>query len=196
MKKILIVLAAVAATAPLWADTSADVLIWNVDTKTDGASYDGATRKFDTIRFWAVDVNDENITQDLVSQTYTGPSYLLNGDSSGLAGSGNAITAFNYDGTGSTTYDGPFYTNLTGYDTGWNFMAELSLGGEVVDRMLSPLTWTDIQGYVISADIVDAFPTVGAKVYNMASTMVPEPTGGLLMLMGGALLALRRRKTA
>ena len=86
MKKILMVLAAVAATAPLWADTSADVLVWYVDTKTDNASYDGATRAFDTIKFWAVDSN--GMVRDLTGQTYTGPDYLLDGGPS--AGSGES----------------------------------------------------------------------------------------------------------
>ena len=198
MKKLMSFVCAAALAGAAWAETSADVLIWNVDTKNDGASYDGATRKFDEIKFWAVDVNNENHTENLVVNTYTGPNYLLNNDSSGLAGSGDTIQAMDSNGVlgAATTSDGPFYTNLTGYKTGWNFMAELYLGGETVDRMLTPLTWDDIQDYVISSDLVDKFPTEGAKAYNMASTMVPEPSSGLLLVIGGALLALRRRRVA
>ena len=56
-----------------------------------------------------------------------------------------------------------------------------------------PVSYTDLlSGNHISAwDGID--PVVG-EVWHPASYAVPEPSGGLLMLLGGALLALRRRR--
>ena len=192
MKKILMVLAAVAATAPLWADTSADVLVWYVDTKTDNASYDGATRAFDTIKFWAVDSNGR--VSDLTGLTYTGPDYLLDGGPS--AGSGESISV--PSAAAPTTSYGSYYTDLRGFDDSYQFFAELYLTGQAdpVDRMLSALTWGQFSDYMISSSgLVNDLSLEPSKgLYNMASTMVPEPTSGLLLLVGGALLALRRRR--
>ena len=50
MKKLMSVFFVAALAGAVWAETSADVLIWDINTKEDGASYDGATRNFDTIK--------------------------------------------------------------------------------------------------------------------------------------------------
>lgn len=193
MKKLASAIFAAALAGAAWAENSADVLMWYIDTKTDGASYDGATRMFDTIKFWAVsDVNNEKT--GLGDLTYVGPQDLL--DKTSAIGTGDTIAAMNPP----TTYDGTFYTDLRGFESGYTFLAELYVNGSVnpVDRMLMPLTWEDFQGHMISSlDLVNDLnlnPSLG--LYNMASTMVPEPTSGLLLLVGGAMLALRRRRAA
>ena len=193
MKNLMVAaLVSMAVAFPLFGETSADVLIWNVDTTQDAASYDGATRNFDTIKFWAVASNGD--TTDLTGLTYIGPDYLLDTPDEGILGSGGSIPNFN----GVSTFDGDFYTNLSGYDSGYTFMAELFLNGDTVDRMLVPLTWSDFGDALVSNLTTDQLDYYLDSVtpYNMASTMVPEPSSGLLLVIGGALLALRRRRIA
>ena len=191
MKKLMSVVFAAALAGTAWAETSADVLIWDINTKEDKASYDGATRNFDTIKFWAIDSNKQET--DLTQYTYIGPEYLLANNTEGLAGSGGEIAG---DGTTSA---GTFYTDMSAFKEGYTFMAELYLGGTTVDRMLTPLTWSQFMDAVVSGltqEKLDQFPEALPNPYNMASSMVPEPTSGLLLVIGGALLALRRRRVA
>jgi hypothetical protein len=176
----------------VWAETSTDVLIWDINTKEDGASYDGATRNFDTIKFWAINTQTKQET-DLTQYTYIGPEFLLANDAEGLAGSGGEIA-----GNG-TTSAGTYYTDMSAFKEGYTFMAELYLGGTTVDRMLTPLTWSQFMDAVVlglTQDRLDQFANSLPNPYNMASTMVPEPSSGLLLVIGGALLALRRRRVA
>ena len=191
MKKLMSVVFAAALAGTAWAETSADVLIWDINTKEDKASYDGATRNFDKIKFWAIDSNKQET--DLTQYTYIGPEYLLANNAEGLAGSGGEIAG---DGTTSA---GTFYTDMSAFKEGYTFMAELYLGGTTVDRMLTPLTWSQFMDAVVSGltqEKLDQFPEALPNPYNMASSMVPEPTSGLLLVIGGALLALRRRRVA
>ena len=196
MKKLMSVFFAAALAGAVWAETSADVLIWDINTKEDGASYDGATRNFDTSKFWAINTETKQET-DLTQHTYIGPEFLLASDAAtkaeGLAGSGGVIA-----GNG-TTSAGTYYTDMSAFKEGYTFMAELYLSGTTVDRMLTPLTWSQFMDAVVSGltqEKLDQFPEALPNPYNMASSMVPEPTSGLLLVIGGALLALRRRRVA
>ena len=190
MKKSLMVILAAALAGAAWAgDTSADVLVWYLDTEED-TEHTGAS--FDTIKFWAVDANDNKI--DLAGRTYATGQELV--ESSPAAGTGDTITVPNE--VAPTTVWGEYYTNLSGLETGYSFWMELYLGDTKVDRMLKPVTWDQFQEYMVSSsDLVnDLNLSPAAGLYNFASTMVPEPSGGLLLLIGGALLALRRRRVA
>ena len=192
MKKSLMVILAAALTGAAWAgDTSADVLVWYLDTDED-MEHTGA--EFDTIKFWAVDVNDSTHTIDLAGRTYVTGQDLV--ESSSAAGTGDTITVPNE--VAPTTVWGEYYTNLSGLETGYSFWMELYLGDTKVDRMLKPVTWDQFQEYMVSSsDLVnDLNLSPAAGLYNFASTMVPEPSSGLLLLVGGALLALRRRRVA
>ena len=83
MKKSLMAILAAALAGAAWADTSADVLVWYLDTNED---MEQSGSEFDTIKFWAVDVNDSNHKIDLADRTYVTGQDLV--ESSSAAGTG------------------------------------------------------------------------------------------------------------
>lgn len=198
MKRYLATILAVAATSatlPSWADgeTSADVLVWFVDTSE---AEEGVGATFDEIKFWAVDPNNNNEkVQGLGGKTYSDVGDIGNSSASS-SGSGESISA----STSGHSFDGPYYTDISGLTTGYAFLMELYSGGQRSEWMLSPVTLADIERAAgvgaFHVNLSDHDILEDIEGYNFASTMVPEPTSGLLILVGGALLALRRRRIA
>ena len=198
MKRYLATILAVAATSatlPSWADgeTSADVLVWFVDTSE---AEEGVGATFDEIKFWAVDPNNNNEkVQGLGGKTYSDVGDIGNSSASS-SGSGESISA----STSGHSFDGPYYTDISGLTTGYAFLMELYSGGQRCEWMLSPVTLADIERAAgvgaFHVNLSDLDIPEYIEGYNFASTMVPEPTSGLLILIGGALLALRRRRIA
>ena len=95
-----------------------------------------------------------------------------------------ALTQTNLDGYESDAY--LFYVEMVNYSTG-------DAANDYVVSTGYKYGYGDLvsQGYV-STGTVDANAAVTAAA-NMGSA-VPEPSSGLLLLMGGAMLALRRRR--
>lgn len=101
--------------------------------------------------------------------------------------------------TGETFLDGlvagaaPTLTDLNGYEsTGYSFYVELYNAGQSVYKGYAS-SYTDLlaSGYISTTGVLT--PTVLATGgFNGAA--VPEPTSGVLLLIGGAMLALRRRR--
>ena len=83
----------------------------------------------------------------------------------------------------------PTFANIGTLGEGTSFFIELLNGGEVVGS--STFTYSAIQSYLSPTGGM-ATPASGA--YTVSSfTAVPEPTSGLLLLLGVAGLALRRK---
>lgn len=98
----------------------------------------------------------------------------------------------------SNGYAGPLWANVTGYeDASWSFMIELGnlndSGEEDVWTAMAyseKATYDQLRQFIQKGEILD--PTM--TPWSGGSYAVPEPTGGLLLTLGGALLALRRRR--
>lgn len=201
MKKILATIlaaTALAATAPA-DDTSADVLVWYVDTEEARSGARNAA--FDEIKFWAVN-SDNSSTVSLGGLTYTSPEDLRAARYSDLSGGGPAGSGNSIPLGGTDTATGTYYTDLSSFqfDNGYSFLMEL------YNNNNGPVAWVEfpvstslagIQEAIASLNsLVDSFEPVPMQGYNFGSAMTPEPTSGLLLLVGGALLALRRRRRA
>lgn len=94
------------------------------------------------------------------------------------------------------------YADLTGYEdaeSGYKFVVEmlsLNTGDNTWERGWTsgtPMTYAELQdaGYVSQGGI-----SAGSVNSWTSSVTIPEPTSGLLLLVGGSLLALRRKRRA
>lgn len=85
------------------------------------------------------------------------------------------------------------------YSSGWSFYIELqNQDGEgnwyeagKIDKGGSNYSWQDVSSHVYSSSSMSMSL---ATPLTSGTAHIPEPTSGLLMLVGGALLALRRRR--
>ncbi|MBQ4199276.1 MAG: PEP-CTERM sorting domain-containing protein [Kiritimatiellae bacterium] len=184
MKKFLSMLCAASLAAAGLAESTADVLMWYLDTDEDTLA---SGTSFDTIKFWAVDSGNNPV--DLIAKTYADTGHVIAGTPS--AGSGGTISL------PADTMAGAYYTNLSGFETGYSFFMELYLNGSKIDWTPRGLSLSDFQAHMIASTALEHDMNLAASMqpYNFATTMVPEPSGGMLLVLGGALLALRRRKT-
>lgn len=112
---------------------------------------------------------------------------------------GQRFYASNYgvDGSyapGTTTGYGAF-AGVGGYGMGSRFLVELWTDGSTASDPANPvafgwLSYDDVKNSIFAAGNLS-----GASAFTVGSAMlVPEPTGGLLTLLGLAVLALRRKQ--
>ena len=100
----------------------------------------------------------------------------------GAADSGNLTTEAGFTGVG-------------GY-SGSTFLVELWASGTGADGSDTRVAWGSLAYAALSGYVYTEMGQGGAKPYEVtASQVVPEPTSGLLALLGLAALALRRKQT-
>lgn len=159
----------------------------------------------DAFLYWMVDVGDKTdynfnyATIKAKGSDGTTSDYLsLYGpDSSDSVG--KKLYASNYGvdekyDPGSTTGSGAF-AGVGGYGVGSKFLIELWTDGASADAAANRVAY----GWFDYADIMNSIFSAGnlsgASLFTVGSTqLIPEPTGGLLTLLGFAVLALRRKQ--
>ena len=171
MKKqmILAALLCAAATAVRAADTDA-YLYWMVNV-SDNKDY---AFSYATIKVAG---------SDTYLSMYTEGSTVASGTRLyGAADSGNLTTETGFTGVG-------------GY-SGSTFLVELWASGTGADGSDTRVAWGSLAYAALSGYVYTEMGQGGASPYTVtASQVVPEPTSGLLALLGLAALALRRKQT-
>lgn len=162
--KSLLKLGAFAAVAFFAVSVQASALYWQVTADT------GATFEYAQLMVTGGDLSEPTALGDMVEAEGKGPNY---------------VTLTNTE-LGQYGVDGySFFVEMVNYS---NDQFETVAKGATYsyNELVS-------SGYVATAAISTESARAAASQANMGSA-VPEPSSGLLLLMGGAMLALRRRR--
>ena len=148
--------------------------------------------------YWMVDVSDKS---DYAFSYATVKATDSNGSTSGflsLYGSGSTtsvgdkLASSTYPTAGTTT--GNIFAGVDGYGSGSSFLFELWADGAANESKASRVAWGTVSYAALSGSISSAMSTSGDKLYTVTgSQLIPEPSSGLLALLGLAALALRRK---
>ena len=172
MKKLFLVVACVLVG---WA-VHADAMYWQLnDTQIQGVTSDQWTMA-------RVEVYSDGVA------TGTYLHYLDDVD----------VTAMDKSETGAWfDVDMSHYSNVS---PEYSFVLELVTDDLAVQAASAPVSYGDLQtaGKIVSSSAFGSLTPLDYSTYNMSGMAgavdVPEPTSGLLMLLGASLLALRRRQ--
>ena len=159
----------------------------------------------DSFLYWMVDVGStENYkfnyaTIKAANESGSTSGYLSLYGSDSAEPLGTKLYAANYGvdkkyDPGSTTGYGAF-AGVGGYGMGSRFLVELWTDGATASDPANRVAFGWLTYDAVKDSIFSAGNMSGASAFTVGSTMlVPEPTGGLLTLLGLAVLALRRKQ--
>ena len=142
------------------------------------------------VMYWMVGDDYESRTQDAVAATDADLYAVYGGTATSLQHKDNAAIADARD------WDEPFEIELgSSAGDGWTYYVEYSNGIKT-----SPMSYADAlsNGYIAKGGSLST-PNLlvnGPMGANPSTYNVPEPTSGLLFLVGGMLLGLKRRRMA
>jgi len=170
MKKIFLLAALLGVTGAFAADS---YLYWMIDTG------DAARYAYDTVRISA----DGGTTYLTIYDSSFGSPYTVN-DKPGVSDAQIAV---------ADDWGNGFYASLAGVNLETaSFVVELYNDSTFLARNYSASSG-EIAGYIYSGGISGAVPTLP---WTAGSFDIPEPSSGLLLLVGCAVLGLRRRRQA
>lgn len=166
MKKL--VMALVVVGAAMFA--KADFLYWQIANRGE----------FSTATLWANNAGTKTEIETALAQGVDGQS-VLTGTSTGLV-----------------------QTDLAGLSgDGYSYFVELvtysAADEKIGDAWLKEYSYNDLvsSGYISTGAVaVPSYAAGGGVNMNQGGYIIPEPTSGMLFLLGGALMALRRRRRA
>lgn len=209
MKKFLFSLAvATMGVVAMAADT--DLLVWDINTY-ENDNLDGAMKgtPFSSIsQFYLVSTKDPSARINIGDYTYSdlARTQLDQGLTSGIG------TLGPYGMTESIYYTdfGKLLSqnNITANDyEAYEFIMQLDNNGNMVawsedlfNPNSNPLLLSAVVGNVFNTSQIGNMQNPETEIrafsFNFGSHLVPEPTSGLLMMLGAGLLALRRRRRA
>jgi len=184
MKKTIIGVLLALGTLALQADDS--YIYWLQDTATGSGVDVGGTY---TARLVAFEGTSEWV--------YGGGTYLTL-YKAGEGGTPNVSTG--YASSQVNLLDGgntPRYANITAAtgSSGWTYFIELfNEQGSIFARSSEGLSSANASAYVYTSNTGMSVPANGFSAPTFVAASVPEPTSGLMLLIGSALLALRRKR--
>lgn len=151
---------------------SADVLYWMVgDTIANTATQN------DSSNFAALYVSGGGVDPDPTAlMTVTG---------------GQVYNMYDPDG-GTTAFT---YSGIDAFSSGdYKFYVEILADGDYKGRQTSKMSYTDLAPYILAGTGQPTSTMLAGFGGSTTTYNVPEPTSGLLFLVGGMLLGLKRRR--